>query len=121
MRYEPGMRILGLTLIALLSSSGLLGCAGVSPYARATAGHVGCSAESIAISHEEDEGGGPRSWVAACGGTKYACSSNGDPGGAHAKVVCSEIGARRDHDHGGHEHGDPEHAHGEPGHEHDHD
>jgi len=114
---------LGPTLIALLSWSGLAACAGVSPYARASAGRVGCSAESIEISHEEDEGGGPRSWVAACGGAKYACSSNGDPGGNHAKVVCSEIGAKRDHARGdheghvGHEHG--EHAPGETGHDHD--
>jgi hypothetical protein len=116
------MHILRTLLIALLWLSSLAGCAGVSPYARASAGRVGCSAESIEISHEEDEGGGPRSWVAACGGAKYACSSNGDPGGNHAKVVCSEIGAKRDAhgDHEGqasHEHGDHDHAHGE----HDHD
>jgi hypothetical protein len=85
---------------------GLTACAaGISSYARATAGRIGCPAADIEIRDTEDDQPGPRSWVAICGGTMYACSSNGDLGDAGSRVVCAEHG-------GGHQHGD-EHGDGQ--------
>jgi len=69
-------------------------CAGVSSYARATAGRVGCPAGEIEIRDTEDDQPGPRSWVAVCQGKQYACSSNGDLAESDSKVKCSEIGAQ---------------------------
>jgi hypothetical protein len=67
-------------------------CAGVSSYARATAGRVGCPAGEIEISETEDDQAGPRSWVASCQGKRYACSSSGDLGETDARVTCTEAG-----------------------------
>jgi hypothetical protein len=69
-------------------------CAGVSSYARASAGRIGCPAGEIEIRDTEDDRAGPRSWVAACQGKQYACSSNGDLADSDARVKCSEIGAQ---------------------------
>jgi hypothetical protein len=90
---------------------GLTACfAGVSSYARATAGRIGCPAGEIEIRDAEDDLPGPRSWVAICSGRSYACSSSGELTNVGTRIVCTE------RDHGG-EHA-PEHAHDEE-HEHD--
>jgi hypothetical protein len=79
------------TLIPLLFI--FAGCgASVSPYARASAGHIGCPAEAIELSHVQRSGGSPQSWVANCGRAAYACSSNADPTNPQARIVCSEFG-----------------------------
>lgn len=77
----------------LLFSFILLGACGaaVSPYARASAGRIGCPAEYIELSHVQRDGA-PLSWVAHCGSEAYACSSNADPRDPQARIVCSEIG-----------------------------
>jgi hypothetical protein len=98
------MRSLFVLLISLTACA-----AGISSYARATAGRIGCPAADIEIRDTEDDQPGPRSWVAICGGTMYACSSNGDLSDAGSRVVCTERG-------GGHERGD-EHEHSD-GHDH---
>jgi hypothetical protein len=66
--------------------------ASVSPYARATAGRIGCPAGNIELDQIEREGDGPESWVAMCGRTAYACSSSSNPNHARARIVCSELG-----------------------------
>jgi hypothetical protein len=80
------VRSLALTLV-LLS-----GCvAEISPYARATAGRVGCPAQDIDI---RDEAGakGPLAWTASCMGKRYACSSTGSLMSEETRVVCNELG-----------------------------
>jgi hypothetical protein len=79
---------------AFLVLSILPACAGVSSYARATAGRIGCPAADIEIRDEEADQPGPRSWVAACQGKRYACSSSGDLADSDTRVKCSEIGAQ---------------------------
>jgi hypothetical protein len=71
-----------------------VGCAACSPvsiYARATAGRVGCPAEQIDIRSHNDGQPGPRSWVAACGGEEYVCSSEGALEDVHSEIVCSPL------------------------------
>jgi hypothetical protein len=83
------------TFIALLFIVAA-GCgASVSPYARASAGHIGCPAEAIELTQIERGGGAPQSWVATCGHAAYACSSNADPASREARIVCSELGRPR--------------------------
>jgi hypothetical protein len=83
------MRTLFPSAVVILASA----CgAGISPYARTTAGRIGCPAENIELSQVERAGGGPQSWVAFCGETGYACSSSGDPHNPRARVVCSPLG-----------------------------
>src|SRR5262245_52916214 len=68
-------------------------CSGtVSPYARATAGRIGCPASKIELDQLEQGERGPDSWLAFCGGTGYACSSQGDIQNPQARIVCSELG-----------------------------
>ena len=67
------------------------GCGAVSPHARATAGRIGCPAGAITISDREGEESGPRSWVASCGGRRYACSGSRDLAEPRS-VVCTELG-----------------------------
>lgn len=64
----------------------------ISPYARATAGRVGCPAQDIDI---RDEAGtqGPLAWTASCMGKRYACSSTGSLMSEHTRVVCNELGS----------------------------
>lgn len=66
--------------------------ASVSPYARATAGRIGCPASKIELDQLEQADRGPDSWVAFCGGTGYACSSHGDIQNPQSRIVCSELG-----------------------------
>jgi hypothetical protein len=77
----------------VLTLSLLPACAGVSSYARATAGRIGCPAAEIEIRDTEDDNPGPRSWVADCHGKSYACSSTGDLGESDVRVKCSEVAA----------------------------
>lgn len=76
--------------LALILLSGCV--AEISPYARATAGRVGCRAQEIDI---RDEAGdkGPRSWLASCMGKNYACSSTGSLMSEQTRVVCNEVGS----------------------------
>jgi hypothetical protein len=67
----------------------------VSPYAVATAGRIGCPAEHIDLSSVHNDDRSPQAWVASCGRTHYACSSNGDPRRPHTRIVCSELGGPR--------------------------
>lgn len=72
------------------------GCgASVSPYARASAGQVGCPAESIELSDIQRGRGAPEAWVAMCGPVAYACSSNVTPASPAARVSCTEFGGPR--------------------------
>jgi hypothetical protein len=64
----------------------------VSPYARATAGRIGCPASQIELDQIEHDRHGPESWVAFCGSTGYACSSNAELGNPQLRIVCSELG-----------------------------
>lgn len=83
------MRIHSISLLLLLTS----GCGGaISPYARATAGRIGCPAGEIDLDQIEQDGRGPASWVAYCGQSAYACSSSGSIESGSARVVCSEVG-----------------------------
>jgi hypothetical protein len=84
-------RLLILFLVSTFSAC----AASVSPYAIATAGRIGCPAEHIETSGVHDGAGAPQAWVASCGPTHYACSSNGDPRRPQTRVICSEIGGRR--------------------------
>jgi hypothetical protein len=80
------LAILGLSL-------GTCACgAGVSPYTRATAGRIGCPASQIELHEVDRSGPGPQSWVAFCGRTGYACSSNQSVTNADARIICSELG-----------------------------
>jgi hypothetical protein len=69
------------------------GCASISSYARVTSGRIGCPAEQIDIREVQDDGKGPRSWVAGCSGKQYACSSSGGLDNVRSEVVCSEFGS----------------------------
>jgi hypothetical protein len=96
-RARIGMTRFAMTLLAITSLSSFVGCAAaVSPYARVTAGRIGCPAQHIELTDLHDGDGAPQSWVAQCGGhAAYACSSNGDPRRPQTRVICSEIGAER--------------------------
>jgi hypothetical protein len=84
------------TLFALFLLGFFGGCAAsVSPYALATAGRIGCPAHHIELSDVERGDGSPQAWVATCGRTHYACSSDGDPRRPHTRIVCSELGRPR--------------------------
>lgn len=83
------------TFIALLLTVAA-GCgASVSPYARATAGHIGCPAEAIELRDVQRGKGAPEAWVAMCGPVAYSCSSNVSPASPAARVTCSEFGGPR--------------------------
>jgi len=91
-RERTGMRTLPLSLLVFLVSA----CgASVSPYARATAGRIGCPASAIDLEQVEREGRGLASWVAYCGGTGYSCTSHGRLEDPRARIVCSELGKPR--------------------------
>jgi hypothetical protein len=82
-----------ITLLSVCLLAPLGACAAsVSPYALATAGRIGCPAEHIELSRVHNDDGAPQAWVAGCGPTHYACSSNGDPRRPHTRVICSEMG-----------------------------
>jgi hypothetical protein len=84
------------TLFAALLLGTLGGCAAsISPYARATAGRIGCPAEHIDLGEVHDGEGAPEAWVASCGHAAYACSSNGDPRRPNTRVICSPLGRPR--------------------------
>lgn len=80
------MRTLLASILALAT-----GCGTVSPHARATAGRIGCAAEDIEIDNREGEESGPRSWLATCGGRRYACSGSRNLEEPRS-VVCTELG-----------------------------
>lgn len=83
------LRTLGFGFLFLSAGA----CSGsVSPYARATAGRIGCPASKIELEQLEHGDRGPDSWVAFCGGTGYACSSHGEIQNPQARIVCSELG-----------------------------
>jgi hypothetical protein len=85
-----------ITLLAISFLGSLSGCAAsISPYAIATAGRIGCPADYIELSDVESGDGAPQAWVARCGRTHFACSSNGDPRRPQTRIVCSELGAPR--------------------------
>jgi|GEM_PF-5317448 hypothetical protein len=87
---------LHLSLASLLAT--FSACAGsVSPYALATAGRIGCPAEHIDLSRVHNDDGAPQAWVASCGRSHYACSSNGDPRRPNTRVICTEMGGRPKH------------------------
>ena len=98
-----------LACCTLLLSAGACGAA-VSPYARATAGRIGCPASQIELAEVERGRSGPESWVAYCGRVGYACSSSRALEHPNARIVCSELGrpAHVEHDHDGHERDDHE-------------
>ena len=83
----------------LLFATGACGAATVSPYARATAGRIGCPASRIELDEVERGSTGPESWVAFCGHTRYACSSNRPLRDPQARIICSELGRPRHADH----------------------
>lgn len=70
----------------------------VSPYALATAGHIGCSAEAIELTQIEGAERGPHAWVALCGHTGYACSSDRSPSAPRVQIACSELGHPHRHE-----------------------
>jgi hypothetical protein len=88
--------VLSSTLVILLSACG----ASVSPYARATAGRIGCPAPDIELGRIDREDRGPQSWVAYCGRTAYACSSSGEIENPRVRIVCSELGGPPTAEHG---------------------
>ena len=86
------MRIPTLSFLLLLTSA----CAGtISPYARATAGRIGCPAAEIELDQIEQDGRGPASWVAYCGSSAYACSSSSNIESGRSRIACSEVGRPR--------------------------
>jgi hypothetical protein len=86
--------ITSLLVACLLSTLGAC-AASISPYALATAGRIGCPAEHIELSRVHNDDSAPQAWVAGCGHTHYACSSNGDPRAPNTRVICSEMGERQ--------------------------
>ncbi|HKU39393.1 MAG TPA: hypothetical protein VJR89_14645, partial [Polyangiales bacterium] len=94
MRAHTGM--LAKTLPTALVSFALLVCGAcsstLSPYARATAGRIGCPASRIEIEELARGERGPESWVAFCGSSHYVCSSNRAIANPDARIICSEPG-----------------------------
>jgi hypothetical protein len=93
------MDMVGEIMRAFVVSSLLLlttacGAAVVSPYARATAGRIGCPASDIELDGIERDHRGPESWVAFCGRTGFVCSSSGALANPRVRIVCSELASR---------------------------
>lgn len=70
----------------------VVSCGASSPYARVTAGRIGCPASEIELDELERSERGPESWVASCGRSSYVCSSNVTPNDPRARITCSELG-----------------------------